>query len=91
LHCRAGAGVLVACAAFATAGAPVARASEYAINACQADRAEFSTRAFENFANRGMMWRRACNPIGPGLRGLITANVMRNKRARPTPEAMRMN
>ena len=57
---------MVACALFAVAGAP-ARASEYAINACQADRAEFSTRAFENFANRGMMWRRACNPIGPGL------------------------
>ena len=32
---------------------------------------------FEDFANRGMMWRRACNPEGPGLRGLMTANVVR--------------
>ena len=53
------------------------QANEFTINACQADRAEFSTRAFENFANRGMMWRRACDPIGPGLRGLVTANVVR--------------
>src|SRR5262245_26915787 len=52
-------------------------ANEYAILACQADRAEFSTRAFEDFANRGMMWRRACDPEGPGLRGLVTANVVR--------------
>ena len=57
-----------------------ARANEFTINACQADRAEFSTRAFEQFANRGMMWKRACNPIGPGLRGLITSNVMRSGR-----------
>lgn len=54
-----------------------ARASEFTINACQADRSEFSTRAFEDFANRGMLWRRACNPEGPGLRGLVTSNVVR--------------
>ncbi|MEA2510582.1 MAG: hypothetical protein QOJ59_69, partial [Thermomicrobiales bacterium] len=38
---------------------------------------EFSTQAFEDFANRGMMWKRACDPEGPGLRGLVTANVVR--------------
>jgi hypothetical protein len=54
-----------------------AAGSEFTINACQADRAEFSTRAFENFAHRGMMWKRACDPEGPGLRGLVTANVVR--------------
>ena len=54
-----------------------ARANEFTINTCQADRRDFSTRAFEDFANRGMMWRRACNPEGPGLRGLMTANVVR--------------
>ena len=53
------------------------RANEFTINACQADRSEFSTRAFEDFANRGMMWKRACDPEGPGLRGLVTANVVR--------------
>ena len=54
-----------------------AAASEFTINACQADRAEFSTQAFDDFANRGMMWKRACDPEGPGLRGLVTANVVR--------------
>ena len=75
-HCRAGVAVVVA-ALVGMAIPTTSQASEFTINACQADRAEFSTRAFENFANRGMMWRRACNPIGPGLRGLITANVVR--------------
>jgi hypothetical protein len=76
LHCRAG--VAVAVAGLVLVSLPAAtEANEFTINACQADRAEFSTRAFEDFANRGMMWKRACNPIGPGLRGLVTANVVR--------------
>ena len=54
-----------------------ASASEFDINACQADRLGFSTEAFEDFATRGMMWKRACDPEGPGLRGLVTANVVR--------------
>ncbi len=54
-----------------------AAASEYAINACQADRTSFSTQAFDDFATRGMMWKRACDPEGPGLRGLVTSNVPR--------------
>src|SRR3712207_6310962 len=59
-----------------------ASAAEFAINACQADRTQFSTQAFEDFAHRGMMWKRACNPEGPGLRGLVTANVVRGGRVR---------
>jgi hypothetical protein len=51
-----------------------AQAGEYTIATCQADGA-FSSGAFEVFATRGMKWRRACNPLGPGLRGLVTANV----------------
>jgi hypothetical protein len=51
-------------------------AGEYTITACQADAANFASGAFENFATRGMRWRRACNPLGPGLRGLVTANVV---------------
>src|SRR5215208_4293235 len=78
-HCRAGVAVVVAVLA-GMAVPTSARASEFPINACQADRAQFSTRAFDNFANRGMMWRRACDPIGPGLRGLVTANVVRKGR-----------
>src|SRR5215204_831573 len=68
--------VIAALAGILTGSAP-AQANEFTINACQADRSEFSTRAFEDFANRGMLWRRACNPEGPGLRGLVTANVVR--------------
>jgi hypothetical protein len=57
-----------------------AAANEYTINACQADRTNYSTHAFEDFATRGMMWKRACDPEGPGLRGLVTANVVRSGR-----------
>jgi hypothetical protein len=65
----------------ATLGATAsAEASEFTINACHADRGNYSTQAFEDFATRGMMWKRACNPEGPGLRGLVTANVVRSGR-----------
>lgn len=52
-----------------------AAAGEYTIDSCQADDAGYASGAFEDFATRGMRWRRACNPLGPGLRGLVTANV----------------
>ena len=68
---------VIAVLALVLPGSAPAQANEFTINACQADRSEFSTRAFEDFANRGMLWRRACNPEGPGLRGLVTANVVR--------------
>ncbi|HEY0391453.1 MAG TPA: hypothetical protein VGC63_07080 [Solirubrobacterales bacterium] len=55
---------------------PPAAAGEFTITACQADAGEFASTAFENFATRGMRWRRACNPLGPGLRGLVTSNVV---------------
>ncbi|MBN9621812.1 MAG: carboxypeptidase regulatory-like domain-containing protein [Actinobacteria bacterium] len=58
------------------ASPPSAAAGEFTISSCQANGA-FSSGAFENFATRGMKWRRACNPLGPGLRGLVTANVAR--------------
>jgi hypothetical protein len=58
------------------ASPPRAAAGEFTIVACQADAGEFASTAFENFATRGMRWRRACNPLGPGLRGLVTANVV---------------
>lgn len=54
-----------------------ANAGEYTIYACQADEAGYVSSAFENFATRGMKWRRACDPRGKGLRGLVTANVPR--------------
>ncbi|HEU4705599.1 MAG TPA: hypothetical protein VFS64_00230 [Solirubrobacterales bacterium] len=59
----------------ALASPGTAAAGEYTISACQADEAGYVSSAFENFATRGMKWRRACNPLGPGLRGLVTANV----------------
>jgi hypothetical protein len=59
----------------ALASPGTAAAGEYTISICQADEAGYVSSAFENFATRGMKWRRACNPLGPGLRGLVTANV----------------
>jgi hypothetical protein len=55
-------------------------AGEFAVASCKADTLNWSTRAFMDFATRGMKIRRACNPEGPGLRGLITANVVRGGR-----------
>ena len=54
-----------------------ATAGEYTISICQADEAGYVSSAFEQFATRGMKWRRACDPRGKGLRGLVTANVPR--------------
>jgi hypothetical protein len=63
-----------------------AAAGEFKINACGADAPFYSTQAFTDFATRGMMWKRGCNPEGEGLRGLITANV---KRATRVPRGAR--
>src|SRR4051812_36475833 len=49
-------------------------AGQFTVASCQADRVGFSTTAFNDFATRGMTIRRACNPEGRGLRGLVTAN-----------------
>jgi hypothetical protein len=57
-----------------------AAAGEFTITACQADSGGFASGAFEDFATRGMRWRRACNPYGRGLRGLVTSNVVRRGR-----------
>lgn len=51
------------------ASPPRAAAGEFTINACQADAGNFASTAFENFATRGMRWRRACNPLGPRRAG----------------------
>ena len=65
-------------AALFTAGAAgEAVAGSFVVASCQADRQNFSTQAFADFATRGMTIKRACNPEGPGLRGLITRNAVR--------------
>ncbi|MBA3867131.1 MAG: hypothetical protein H0X42_12430 [Solirubrobacterales bacterium] len=66
--------LVVLVVAISSIAPPPALAGEYTIASCQAN-GEFSSGAFEDFATRGMKWRRACNPLGPGLRGLVTANV----------------
>jgi hypothetical protein len=71
--------LVIAAAAAMVAPRPAA-AGEFTINACQADAGTFASGAFENFATRGMRWRRACNPLGPGLRGLVTANTVTGSR-----------
>jgi hypothetical protein len=65
-----------------------AAAGEFAVANCQADPLNFSTRAFDDFATRGMKIRRACDPEGPGLRGLITSNVVRSGRVQRGAVAM---
>jgi 5-hydroxyisourate hydrolase-like protein (transthyretin family) len=72
--------VLAVLAVVALESAPSAAGNEFTIHACQADRANYSTDAFDDFATRGMMWKRACGPEGRGLRGLVTANVVRSGR-----------
>lgn len=59
-------------AALSTASAS---AGQFTVASCQADRLGFSTVAFSDFATRGMRIRRACNPEGPGVRGLVTTNI----------------
>lgn len=54
-----------------------AAAGQFTVASCQADRANYTTTAFNDFATRGMKIRRACNPEGPGMRGLVTANATR--------------
>lgn len=57
-----------------------ARAGEFEVASCQADRLNYGTQAFGDFATRGMKIRRACNPEGTGIRGLVTSNVIRRAR-----------
>lgn len=66
------AGALSLLAATLPAGA--ASAGQFTVASCQADQLNFSTTAFTDFATRGMKIRRACNPEGPGIRGVVTAN-----------------
>jgi hypothetical protein len=72
--------VLAAAATVAMAAPRPAAAGEFTIDSCQADAGAFVSTAFEDFATRGMRWRRACDPLGPGLRGLVVGNVVRSGR-----------
>jgi len=56
--------------------AQVATAGTYTVRSCGAAPG-FSSQAFGDFATRGMRVRRACNPQGHGLRGLLVGNVPR--------------
>jgi hypothetical protein len=51
-------------------------AGQFTVASCQSDHLKFSSTAFGDFSTRGMKTTRACDPDGPGLRGLITANVV---------------
>jgi hypothetical protein len=61
-------------AAVTVLGSGAAVAGQFTVASCQADQLNFSTTAFGDFATRGMKIRRACNPEGPGIRGLVTEN-----------------
>lgn len=51
-----------------------ATAAEYTINACQADRTNYSTTAFEDFATRGMMSPKG--GVGKTTSAFVVANVL---------------
>jgi hypothetical protein len=53
-----------------------AGAGTFRIMSCTADRQNWSSQAFQDFATRGMRWKRACNPEGKGLRGMLTGNTL---------------
>ena len=59
-----------------------AAADEFVVESCKGDRLNYSTSVFDDFATRGMKIRRACNPEGPGLRGMVISNVVRDGRVR---------
>jgi hypothetical protein len=52
--------------------AATALGGEFAVAACQSDKLNNATAAFDVFATRGMRIRRACNPEEPGEQGLIS-------------------
>ena len=79
---RTGCTVIVCCALVLSISASNARAGVFEVATCQADQLNYSSRAFTHFATRRMMIKRACNPDGPGLRGLITANVVHDGRVK---------
>lgn len=54
-------------------------AGQLAVATCQSDHLRFSSTAFGDFATRGMTTTRACDPDGPGMRGLITGNVVQSR------------
>jgi hypothetical protein len=77
LRSRRGLALAAACGAILVAlPAGRAAAGEFEVASCQADQLNFSTTAFNDFATRGMKIKRACNPEGPGLRGVITSNTI---------------
>jgi len=65
---RVGALVVVLAVVLCALMSGEAAAGEFRVASCQADRLNFSTQAFTEFATRGMKIKRACNPEGPGLR-----------------------
>lgn len=74
--------VLIAFGVAGLTAAVPAKAGEYTVRTCNAA-PTFATQAFGDFATRGMLVRRACNPEGRGARGLIIGNVRRAGRVRP--------
>ena len=72
--------VVALCALCLGVPATNAAAGVFTVATCQADPLNYSTRAFTHVVTRRMMIKRACNPAGPGLRGLVTANVVRDAR-----------
>ena len=60
---------------FLCLAATPAFAGQYVVGTCQSDHLNFNSRAFvHELPSVGMLIRRACNPNGGGMRGLLTGN-----------------
>ena len=58
-------------------GVGTADAANYTVGNCASESTNYNTQAFGDFATRGMRIRRACDPKGTGVRGLVIGNVVR--------------
>ena len=69
------ASTLALAALLAGLSASDALAGQYVVGTCQSDHVNFNSRAFvHELPSVGMLIRRACNPNGGGMRGLLTSN-----------------
>src|SRR5436190_5706660 len=73
--------VLAACLGGAATLANAASAGTFVVQSCTRE-VNYDSSAFaDRKSSRRMLVKRACNPYGPGLRGLITANRVARRRA----------
>src|ERR1700750_3420956 len=68
----------LAAATLALAPAALAANGQFEVANCKSDLLNFNTSALVPHVTRGMRWRQACNPAGPGRRGYVLSNVIKD-------------